>query len=768
MKLKLSHLLYAILAPAMAFGQITPETIAGPGRYKAVFTSPPENVPTPKMPDGPVAGNGDIGLSLDGTPDRLRFYFGKNDFWRAYPVYPGGGIALPGGLDISVPSLKGASYYAETLFDQAIIRGKFKRGSLEVDLEAWVAATNNAVVLSFTANQTCQLNAGLWATQGNTGVTKQGITDGVQWVTRSFENAPLLEWPAHVAIALKSAGSKVGKNSAVTLRPGKKQTFVITLYTNLDDPDWENKAIADANAMDAVSVGEMYGAHLDWWKDRWQRSRISIGDTLLEKYYYASQYMFASASRGDKLAPGLWGPFITRDSTAWGGDYHLNYNYQAPYWAAFSSNYIDLTDNYDQPLLDYMERGKAHARELLNIGGIYYPVGIGPKGLCTTLWPLTPEEMERRYASRENTIDGGYKFLGQKINAVFGAANMLMRFYSTYDEAYARKVYPFLIGCADFWEDYLRFENGRYVIAMDHFNEVMPNLRNKGVWRDKLGDFNSTLSLGLVKMLFKGLYDMSGYLQTDVARRQKWAHIINNLSDFPTGVNADGEIALQNTERSPVEQQAQPNGLQRVSIHGLLLPGGVAGPVTDPALNRVLLSDIRRWESKTTKPGDWGNTLGNGIETVFPGAARVGYDPDLLLQHLKTRILASSYPNLLITQAGGGVETLSAVPLTIHEMLMQSYEGVIRIFPNWNPKRDASFETLRAYGAFLVSAAIRNSLITSVKIYSEKGRPCEVINPWPGKIVQLKRNGQEAERFNSDRLHFNTAEGETIELSTEL
>ena len=101
----------------------------------------------------------------------------------------------------------------------------------------------------------------------------------------------------------------------------------------------------------------------------------------------------------------------------------------------------------------------------------------------------------------KNTIDGGYKFLGQKINAVFSVGNMLMRYYSTYDEAYARKVYPYLLACADFWEDYLFLENGRYVIRMDHFNEVMPNKRNGGVWRNRLGDFNSTLSLGLVRVM---------------------------------------------------------------------------------------------------------------------------------------------------------------------------------------------------------------------------------------------------------------------------
>src|SRR6476619_5448776 len=80
------------------------------GRYNAVLNAPPKLMPTPKTPDGALAGNGDIGLSMGGLPGELNFYLGKNDFWRAYPVYPGGGIALPGKLTVSIDALKGASY----------------------------------------------------------------------------------------------------------------------------------------------------------------------------------------------------------------------------------------------------------------------------------------------------------------------------------------------------------------------------------------------------------------------------------------------------------------------------------------------------------------------------------------------------------------------------------------------------------------------------------------------------------------------------------
>src|SRR5215208_5555391 len=117
MKFALSFFAYCLFNLFLSISLSAQEIYAG--RYKAVFTAPPKNVPTGKTPDAPLAGNGDIGLTLGGSPDQLCFYLGKNDFWRAYPVYPGGGIAFPGALTFSIDALKGASYYAEQILDKA-------------------------------------------------------------------------------------------------------------------------------------------------------------------------------------------------------------------------------------------------------------------------------------------------------------------------------------------------------------------------------------------------------------------------------------------------------------------------------------------------------------------------------------------------------------------------------------------------------------------------------------------------------------------------
>ena len=72
-----------------------------------------------------------------------------------------------------------------------------------------------------------------------------------------------------------------------------------------------------------------------------------------------------------------------------------------------------------------------------------------------------------------------------------------------------------------------------------------------------------------------------------------------------------------------------------------------------------------------------------------------------------------------------------ALPAVINECLMQSYDGQIRLFPNWDKASDASFRTLRARGAFLVSASLRDGEVQPVEVYSERGgmprasgRPC--------------------------------------------
>lgn len=56
-------------------------------------------------------------------------------------------------------------------------------------------------------------------------------------------------------------------------------------------------------------------------------------------------------------------------------------------------------------------------------------------------------------------------------------------------------------------------------------------------------------------------------------------------------------------------------------------------------------------------------------------------------------------------------------------------------------------------------------MVSDVRIISEKGRPCTVENPWPGKPVTLLRNGVKTGTFSTNRFTFKTTAGEIIDLA---
>ena len=134
--------------------------------YKAVFNKPPTNIPTSRPPDAPVSGNGDLGIVLGGTPDKLCIYMGKNDFWKSKSSYPEGGLCLPGGVNMFIPELEGASYYAEQVLANGTINATFRKEGLTVYLKLTVPATTNIVIAEMSVSgKPVTVNLHAWAKQ---------------------------------------------------------------------------------------------------------------------------------------------------------------------------------------------------------------------------------------------------------------------------------------------------------------------------------------------------------------------------------------------------------------------------------------------------------------------------------------------------------------------------------------------------------------------------------------------------------------------------
>jgi hypothetical protein len=222
------------------------------------------------------------------------------------------------------------------------------------------------------------------------------------------------------------------------------------------------------------------------------------------------------------------------------------------------------------------------------------------------------------------------------------------------------------------------------------------------------------------------------------------------MSDWPLQ-ERNGKTVFRYTEKGMAWNDGNTLGIQQI------FPAGAIGLDSSPKeleVSRAMIDAMARWDDQ------------NGACSWYTACARIDYPPEIILQHLRKLYDRSSMPNGLLNFGAGGIENVSP-SLAVSEMLLQSHDGVLLFFPCWPKNLDARFGTLRAVGAFLVSAELKTGAITHVKITSEKGKDCTVLNPWPGRTVRVSRNGQPSQSLLGDRLTFKTIPGDTFELAPE-
>ena len=537
---------------------------------------------------------------------------------------------------------------------------------------------------------------------------------------------------------------------SLTLRPGATATVLLSAMDNRDGPNYRIASWKLLNGATSSGIERLWNKHLAWWKKFWSRSYIHIADKRIQNFWYGSLYLFACSSEPGQIAPGLWGNFITSPHMRWKGDYTLDYNYEAPFWAAYPTNHVALADNYDQPLLDWMKRGRALARRR-HYHGLFYYCHLSPM-------PGWSED--------------GAKTLRQKSDALFACVDCLQRWRYTRNPVYARRIYPFLRGVARFWDHYLVLKNGVY---MDD-NDASEELRYPY-------DVNPATSIAFLQMLYSGLLDMNQTLHLNDPDVVKWRHILKHLSPLPIVpassikpiVNA---VGLAATEGKFVIRNAL-TGSQWIKL-GQLLTAHPPIRITDGDGMNSHQAIFPAWaiglESPRHELAAALNTVSfqkiwydsNNTSSFYPACAAVGYDPDKILYHLHTLIGHFSYPNFVFQMGGGGTENFATVPTTICAMFLQSYQKNIHVFPDWPKNQNASFGNLLACGDFLVSSRIHNGQIDYVKVISKRGGECRILNPWPGQTVRVQRTGVALKVLSGTVLKLPTTPGEELTLERAL
>ena len=285
----------------------------------------------------------------------------------------------------------------------------------------------------------------------------------------------------------------------------------------------------------------------------------------------------------------------------------------------------------------------------------------------------------------------------------------------TRDKAFAkREYYNYLLEVAEFWEDYLVFEDGLYQNYNDSLHEVGWYEGPHHMPVDHT-DQNPLLSACLIRMVLKMAIDLSRELGENLDRVPKWQHILDHLPPIDT-FEKDGDSFLRCKEGAEYLDEL---------IMECVYPMGQIGARLTPEIYGAAKNSHRKlaiWDSH------------NRFCSYYPAAARLGLPAEEIIGHLHEVIENRSLPNGMFRYGGGGLENSSAIPSTVNEMLLQSYEGVLRLFPVWDRSQDASFHGLRAEGGFLVAGRVEGGRITAEMI-SERGSTLTIQAPAEGYVL---------------------------------
>ncbi|TCO19672.1 hypothetical protein EV652_11371 [Kribbella steppae] len=703
------------------------------------------------MPDTGLLGNGDVGVTSGGRVGAETFYLSKGDFWNAHPEpMP----AALGGVTIE-PVRQAADAAPDEVFRERLhilgpaIRTEMAMDGVRLALTTWLAADRNVLVTEVTSHEGPSVELMVSAFSGaelaqSAYTNSAGVEGGTLWAARA--TTPGGAWVSRAALATRVFGAEPtgepmsadhAARQAFVLAPGATLRVVTAVAGGgRDCVHPERQAVADANSLDNGGLRHLRRRTTEWWAEYWSKSWVDLGDEVLERYYYPAQYFLGSSSRPGKLGPGLHGIWTTTDFPLFHGDYHLNYNAQAPYHGVYSSNRPDLALPFFAVIADYLPEARQRARhDLARVnpryvaarfptgglpGGALFPVGIGPYG---------------------STTDDVY--LNQVSNILFTASQYVEYYDYTRDERFLRdEAYPVLRDAAEFFIHYLEWDAdaGQYALWSGP---------HEGSWGR-----NSGPDIALLCQLLRLLVEREHGLPSSDPR---WRHLLEHLPAVPTTCEAGQTVfALVDpgTMRGEDAREIRPGdntvNLEFVHPAGRL---GVESPVEQRRIAIDTVEVMNSWEQD------------NSFPKVFTQAARMGYPPERLISRFRAVIERRQGPNLRITDAWHGIEKSGAVE-AINSMLVQSDSGVIRVFPVWPADRDASFHQLRQRGGFLVSAAQVDGVVKTVEITSTVGGLLRLRNPWPGcPIQQVVNRSTTDEVMSGNVVAFETVAGDQLLLT---
>ncbi len=455
------------------------------------------------------------------------------------------------------------------------------------------------------------------------------------------------------------------------------------------------------------------------WKEYWNKSGVKLGDQFLERMWYQNLYFLNCAAKDGATTPGLFANWsYDKIGTAWHGDYHMNYNTQQPFWVTFSSNHLEKNLPYVNLIEKLMYVSKRWAKEYYGLPGAYFPHSAYPVDMTMNAYPVPTwgwEIAETPWAVQglwwHYLYSGDLEFLKNRAFEPMKVAVEFLVAYMKRQEASGPQ-----------WKD------DKFHI----FPTVPPELY--GLRPGFKYNYDCNADLSLTKFVFKAFIEASKVLKLETQEKELLSDvkmILSRFPEYPTAISKTyGKVLVSVPEEHDQVVYNVPNSLFTV------FPGEDHGLHSDKQTTEILRNTFFNQQ----------NEGGNDLVFINLQAARIGM---LDLERFKRQVNYSMLPNGTtsdrVMQVHGRYSDTTpygymdkmgvwfenfALPVVVNECMMQSYDGTIRLFPNWPLEKDAEFYNLRAAGAFLVNATLKNGKVNEIKVTSEVGGELKMILPW--------------------------------------
>ncbi len=499
---------------------------------------------------------------------------------------------------------------------------------------------------------------------------------------------------------------------------------------------------ARRNCQKALRTGfnKSFKIHCKWWDSYWDNSSVSVPNAIIERQWYLEMYKFGAATREDTPPITLQGPWTADNGKIppWKGDYHHDLNTQLSYWPAYSGNQLDGALGFVNWLWDTRQAARAWTKRFFDLPGLNVPMTA---------------DLEQKQ------IGGWHQYTHSATTAAWLAHHFYLQWRYSMDRQFLEKrAYPWLKETSIFLEAVTEMgSDGKRTLPLSSSPEINDNRLE--AWFPTITNYD----IALIRWAFETTVELADELgKTKEARH--WRNVLSEMPDLVIDPKSKKMLVAKDYPLKDSHRHFS----HLMAIHPLGMIRWENGP-HDQAIIKASLNDLEQKGSS-----QW---CGYSFSWLANMAARArdGELAEKALEIFSTAFCLRSSFHCNGDQSGKGYSNYRYRPFTLEgnfasaaglqEMLLQSYSGTIRIFPaipdSW---KDVSFTTLRAEGAFLVSAERNNGRTRQVKITAEKEGICCLENPFPNSSFKAEGIQKDMIQQKDNKLYIPISPGRQIVL----